>query len=215
MIRITIEDVRASADRLLSTVEELDEEALREPSALPNWTRADVLDHLTGAAHAYIRLLALARGTEQPPPRPDGLRASLDQLLTDAAAMPAESWETTVTALAGWRHPAWFTLNRCQRELETHHLDLDLGYALADWPAGYVRWALTDTIASLTARSFPVAKLTATDLNQSWPLSPTGPAVVAPAPTLLAWLAGRTPLSTTDPLPTPPPWPLPPTPGWG
>lgn len=47
--------------------------------------------------------------------------------------MPAERWNTLVSALAGWRHPAWFTLHCCRRELETHHVDLNLGYTTACW----------------------------------------------------------------------------------
>ncbi|MFE0462273.1 maleylpyruvate isomerase family mycothiol-dependent enzyme [Kitasatospora sp. NPDC058965] len=219
MIRITVEDVHASAERLLRAVEKLNPDDLRAPSALPGWTRADVVDHLTAAAHAYLRLLALARGADRPPARPDGLRASLDRLLADAAAMPADSWDTLVTALAGWQHPAWFVLHRCQRELETHHVDLDLDHTPADWPADYVRWALTDTVAGLAARDFPLGRITATDLDLSWPVAtttPDGPTVAAPGHALLGWLAGRTTLeAATGPLPTPPPWPLPPTPGWG
>lgn len=146
----------------------------------------------------------------------DDLRTGLDRLL-DAHAMPAERWPVLVTALAGWRHPAWFTLQRCRRELETHHVDLNLGYTTTRWPSGYVAWALDDTIASLTARGFPVARIRATDLDRAWTPAPTGPTVTGPGRSVLAWLAGRgtdPELSSDAPLPTPPRWPLPPTPGW-
>ncbi|ADI12547.1 hypothetical protein SBI_09429 [Streptomyces bingchenggensis BCW-1] len=131
--------------------------------------------------------------------------------------MPTERWPTLVTALAGWRHPAWYTLHRARRELETHHVDLNLGYTTTDWSTSYVIWALDDTIATLTARDFPIARIEATDLDRSWTLAPTVPAATGPGHALLAWLSGRGPAThlVSEPrLPTPPTWPLPPTPGW-
>ncbi|MER6123596.1 maleylpyruvate isomerase N-terminal domain-containing protein [Streptomyces sp. NPDC001795] len=145
------------------------------------------------------------------------LRGSVERLLDEATAVPAEPRPTPVTALAGRRHPAWFTLHRAWRELETHHVDLRLGHTTADWPVDYVTWALDGTIAALTARGFPVAHIEATDLNRAWSPAPTGPAVTGPGHVLLAWPTGRdghAGLQWDLPLPTPPAWPLPPAPGW-
>ncbi|MFD8378175.1 maleylpyruvate isomerase N-terminal domain-containing protein [Streptomyces sp. NPDC059679] len=145
------------------------------------------------------------------------LRRSLDRMLDEATAMPTERWPTLVTALAGRRHPAWYTLHRARRELKTHHVDLNLGYTTADWPTSYVTWALDDTIATLAARDFPIARIEAGDLDRSWTLAPTGPAATGPGHALLAWLSGRGPAThlVSEPHPpTPPTWPLPPTPGW-
>ncbi|MFF9819594.1 maleylpyruvate isomerase N-terminal domain-containing protein [Streptomyces sp. NPDC014006] len=117
------------------------------------------MTHLARSADAYGWLLILARTGREPWPRTDAaaldrvlhegaerdaaalaadLRGSLDRLLDEAEAMPANRHPTLVCALAGWRHPAWFTLCRAWRELETHHVDLDLGYSPADWPTDYV-----------------------------------------------------------------------------
>ncbi|MFJ8310015.1 MULTISPECIES: maleylpyruvate isomerase family mycothiol-dependent enzyme [unclassified Streptomyces] len=233
-----LDAVRGSAARLGDTLGGLTDRQAREPSALAGWSRGHVLTHLARSADVYRWLLTLARTDREPGPRADGpaleralregagrdaaelvgdVRGSLDRLLGEAAAMPTGRWATLVTALAGWRHPAWFTLHRAWRELETHHVDLSLGYTTADWPADYVAWALDSTVAALAALDFPVARIEATDLGRSWPLAPTGPTATGPSRDLLAWLSGRSTaacLPADHPLPTPPAWPLPPSPGW-
>ncbi|MFB7756141.1 maleylpyruvate isomerase family mycothiol-dependent enzyme [Streptomyces sp. NPDC056121] len=237
-IDLLLDDIRGSVARVGAALDSLTDLQAREPSALLGWSRGHVITHLARSADVYRWLLALARAGTEPGPRADAatldralregaercagelvadLRGSLDRLLDEAEAMPAERWPHLVTALAGWRHPAWFTLHRCRRELETHHVDLNLGYAAADWPSGYVTWALDDTVAALTARNFPVARIQATDLDRAWTLAPTGPTVTGAGHALLAWLTGRGPdthLRSNAPPPTPPSWPLPPTPGW-
>ncbi|MGC4985619.1 maleylpyruvate isomerase family mycothiol-dependent enzyme [Streptomyces sp. DT193] len=237
-IDLLLDEIRASVARVGTGLGSLTHLQAREPSALPGWSRGHVITHLARSADVYRWLLTLARTGTEPGPRANAavldralregaersagelvadLRGSLDRLLDEARAMPAERWFTLVTALAGWRHPAWFTLQRCRRELETHHVDLNLGYTTADWPSDYVTWALDDTVAALTARGFPVARIRATDLDRAWTPAPAGPTVTGSGRSILAWLTGRgtdTPLRSDVPLPTPPRWPLPPTPGW-
>ncbi|MFJ9615226.1 maleylpyruvate isomerase family mycothiol-dependent enzyme [Streptomyces noursei] len=237
-ISALLDDVRASAARLATTLDALTDLKAREPSALPGWSRGHVITHLARSADAYHWLLTLARTGVEPGPRADAatldralrvgaardaaelvadLRGSLNRLFDEAGAMPSGRWPTLVSALAGWRHPAWFTLHRAWRELETHHVDLNLGYTSINWPARYVIWALDETVAALAARAFPVARVEATDLDRAWTLAPTGPTVTGPGHALLAWFCGRGPdtlLRSDRQLPTPPAWPLPPTPGW-
>ncbi|MFI9269495.1 maleylpyruvate isomerase family mycothiol-dependent enzyme [Kitasatospora sp. NPDC052896] len=226
--------VARSGDRLTAALDRLTDPDVRAPSTLPGWTRGHVITHVAGAVDAYVWLLGLARTGEAPGPRGDAaslaeavergsarsagelagdLRGRLARLAEEAAAMPPAAWDTLVPALAGWRHPAWFTLHRCWRELETHHVDLDLGRRPADWPDAYVRWALDDTLDGLRARGFAAGWVEATDLGRRWELSPGGPGVAAPGHALLGWLAGRAPAPGPD-LPAPPAWPLPPYPGW-
>ncbi|MGX1549237.1 maleylpyruvate isomerase family mycothiol-dependent enzyme [Streptomyces adustus] len=235
---LLLDETRASVARVCVGLGSLTGLQAREPSALPGWSRGHVITHLARSADVYRWLPALARTGTEPGPRADAavldralregaersagelaadLRGSLDRLLDEAQSTPTEHWFVLVTALAGWRHPAWFTLQRCRRELETHHVDLDLGYTTADWPSGYVTWALDDTIATLTTRDFPVARIQATDLDRAWTLAPSGATVTGPGHAILTWLAGRGPdtrLRSDVPLPTPSRWPLPPTPGW-
>lgn len=233
-----IGEITRSSARLADTLAALTDADLRAPSTLPTWTCGHVIAHLARSADAYLWLLAVARTGAAPSPRADAealrlaveegaalpaaelvtdVRTRLARLAEEAASMPTRAWGNLVTALAGWRHPAWYTLHRCWRELETHHVDLDAGYRTTDWPAVYVTWALDDTMATLTARGFPVARVEAVDLGRSWILSPTGPVVTGPGHDLLGWLSGRAssaPPSSDRRLPAPPTWPLPPTPGW-
>ncbi|MFF4186674.1 maleylpyruvate isomerase family mycothiol-dependent enzyme [Streptomyces sp. NPDC001691] len=233
-----LDQVRGSAARLVAALAPLTDLQAREASALEGWSRGHVITHLARSADVYRWLLALARTGTEPGPRADAatleralregagrgaselvadLGVSLDRLLDEAASLPVERWATLVSALAGWRHPAWFTLHRCLRELETHHVDLSVGYTAANWPVDYVGWELDGAVSALAARRFPLARIHAEDLGRSWVLSANGPTVTGPGHAVLSWLAGR----GTDPrlhwdlpLPTPPKWPLPPVPGW-
>ncbi|MFE9422001.1 maleylpyruvate isomerase family mycothiol-dependent enzyme [Kitasatospora sp. NPDC006697] len=234
-----LHEVRDSAARLGAALDGLTDDQARGPSALDGWSRGHVITHLARSADVYRWLLALARTGTEPGPRADGatldralregagrgaaelaadLRESLRLLLAEAAAMPADRWPVLLTALAGWRHPAWFVLQRARREFETHHADLELGYGSADWPSSYVGWALDQTAATLAAAAVPVRRIEATDLGRGWSPAATGPTVSGPGHALLAWLAGRadgTALRSDAPLPAVPRWPAAPAPGWG
>jgi maleylpyruvate isomerase len=230
--------VSAAADRFVQAAADLTDDQARAAAALPGWTRGHVLTHVARSADVYRWLLELARTGTEPGPRADGasldralregagrpaavlaadLRTSLEAMVAAAAAMPDDRWSTLVTALAGWRHPAWFVLRRAQRELETHHLDLAVGYTSADWPEEYVRWALDGTLAALAARGCPLARVTAPDLGRAWDLGADGATVSGPGYAVLAWLSGRADGAALDadrPLPVLPAWPQPPVPGW-
>ncbi|MER6332139.1 maleylpyruvate isomerase family mycothiol-dependent enzyme [Streptomyces sp. NPDC001034] len=235
-----VEDVARSADRLVSAALALSEAALRAPSGLPGWTRGHVLAHVAYSADAYTWLLGLARTGREPGPRADAttvardavlpaerladrLRTGLDRFTNGARALPAPAWGRPVPALAGWRHPAWYLLLRCLREVETHHLDLAVGHGTEHWPDRYVGWALDDTLTTLGARGFPVASVEAVDLGRRWTVSATGPDVTGEGHRVLGWLTGRLPadglrtdaLTPASVLPAPPAWPQPPLPGWG
>ena len=79
-------------------------------------------------------------------------------------------------------------------------------------------WALDDTLGTLAAQAFPIARVEATDLARTWTVSGTGPAVCGSGHAVLSWLSGRCggdALGQGPGLPTPPVWPQPPRPGWG
>jgi maleylpyruvate isomerase len=228
-----IDEITRSGDRLAASVSALTDADVRAPAALPGWTRGHVVAHVTCSVHAYLWMLALARTGTEPGPRAtgaqlardmqesavlpaaaltEGLSTALAGLRRAAEAMPESAWDTEVTALAGWPHPARYVLNRAWREFETHHVDLDTGYRPADWPSAYVAWALDDTLAAWTEREVPVHRVHAVDLGRGWTVSALGPAVSGPGHALLGWLAGRTgpdALTHDGPLPVPPAWPLP------
>ncbi|MEY9843022.1 maleylpyruvate isomerase family mycothiol-dependent enzyme [Streptacidiphilus sp. MAP5-3] len=262
-MREIIDEVRRSLDGFAGQLDGMSDDEVRAPSALAGWNRSQVVVHVARAAEAYQWLVTLAATGREPGPRADGaalaravaegadhgaaalaadLRGSVGGLLDLAATVPAERWEVLVTALGGYRHPAWFTLYRCWRELEHHRVDLAADYSPADWPAAYVTWALDSTAPGLAARDFPVTRIEATDLGREWQLSAAAsdPVVTGPGHALLGWLSGRSGKPGAEPgaelgaesggklaaelavtgadgatLPTPPPWPLPPTPAWG
>ncbi|MEU2716374.1 maleylpyruvate isomerase family mycothiol-dependent enzyme [Streptomyces sp. NPDC007205] len=237
-----VEDVVRSGARLVRAAAGLSDAGLRAASGLPGWTRGHVLAHVVHSVDAYVWLLLLAHTGRAPGPRADAaalsaaverdaalsadglatrLEGSLDRFAARARTMPDHAWDRLVPALAGWRHPAWYLLLRCLRELETHHLDLGVGHGTEQWPDRYVSWALDDTLATLRAQSFPLASVQAVDLGRSWPVSADGPSVAGAGHQVLGWLSGRTPagaLTADRPahlLPRPPAWPRPPLPGWG
>ncbi|MER5642113.1 maleylpyruvate isomerase family mycothiol-dependent enzyme [Kitasatospora sp. NPDC002227] len=231
IIRLAANVVR-SGERMALTLEGLTEEQVREPSGLAGCSRGWVASHVVRSVEAYQWLLGLAATGTEPGPRLSGaeigqaveagagrsgavladeLRGRLGELAGLAGELSQERWEYLVTALAGWRHPAWYTLYRCWREFETHHADLAAGYGPADWPEAYVRWALEDTLAALTAREVQLGVVEATDLGLRWETG-AGPGLAAPGWSLLARLAGR---SAEGPAIELPAWPLPPAPGWG
>ncbi|WP_225095886.1 maleylpyruvate isomerase family mycothiol-dependent enzyme [Streptomyces sp. CoH27] len=237
-----VADVVRSGDRLVRSAAALSDAGLRAPSGLPGWTRGHVLAHVAHSADAYVWLLRLARTGREPGPRADPatlaaalkrdaalsadpltalLRESLDRFTAQARAMPAPAWDRPVAALAGWRHPAWYLLLRCLRELETHHFDLGVGHGTEQWPDAYVSWALDDTLGTLRTQGFPLASVEAPDLGRRWAVAADGPSVAGAGHQVLGWLTGRLPagvLTTGHParlLPDPPAWPQPPLPGWG
>ncbi|MGW3063206.1 maleylpyruvate isomerase family mycothiol-dependent enzyme [Streptomyces sp. NPDC001130] len=237
-----IEDVVCSGDRLVRAAARLSDGGLRAPSELPGWTRGHVLAHVAHSVDAYVWLLRLAHTGREPSPRADAatlsaavgrdatlsadrlvarLRESLDRFAAQARTTPAPAWDRLVPALAGWRHPAWYLLLRCLRELETHHLDLGVGHRTDQWPDAYVSWALDDTLATLRAQDFPLTSVEAVDLGRRWPMAARGPSVAGAGHQVLGWLSGRTPADTLTcdrpehRLPRPPAWPQPPLPGWG
>ncbi|MEU6593622.1 maleylpyruvate isomerase N-terminal domain-containing protein [Streptomyces sp. NPDC046881] len=201
-----------------------------------------MLAHVRHSVDACLWLLRLARTGRAPGPRPDAaapaaaverdavlpagrlaglLRESLDRFTGEADGTPAAAWDRLVPAPAGRRHPAWYLLLRCLRELETHHLDLGVGYGSEDWPERYVRWALDDTLGTLRERGFPLASVAATDLGINRALADEGPSVAGAGHRLLGRRTGRLTAEglavdgTAGSPPRPPAWPQPPLPGWG
>ncbi|MGW2693105.1 maleylpyruvate isomerase family mycothiol-dependent enzyme [Streptomyces sp. NPDC001296] len=227
-----LDALRGSAARLAAGLGELTGLQAREPSALAGWSRGHVITHLTRSADAYRWLLHLARTGIEPGPRADGpalararregagrdaatlvadLHKSVDRLLDEATAMPIGRWSALVTALAGRRHPASFTLHRARREREIDHADLSLGHTTADWPVDFVIWALDDTVAALTARDFPPRPARGTRPRPCLVARPDRPDGhrFGPCPPRLArrrgaGRGGDTALRSELPLPTPP-----------
>lgn len=199
-----------ATDRLLDTVDTLDEAAVAEPSALPGWTRGHVLTHLARNADALVNVLQgrpmypsdaardgdIDAGAGRPlaDQRRD-VRASADRLAATAAGLTAEQWQTTVTLRHGVTDRAESVPFRRWLEVELHHVDLATGRTVHDLPGAFVDRALE----YLTRRFADRAEVPAVELRgedgRSWHTGGSGgPRVVVAGPpaALVGWLSGRT-----------------------
>jgi maleylpyruvate isomerase len=218
-------------DRLVGA---LPDDALREPSALPGWTRAHVVAHIARNAEALTRLASWARtGLETPmypsrEARAEDIEASSKasaQTLRDELTSTARDLDAALAALGpeGWRAMVRSALDRPLpavevpwmrvREVWLHAVDLDAGARMADLPAEVVDALLDDATETLSAREgCPSAVLAPNDREQQWSLGPPGSAVEleGTAAALLGWLVGRTDgdgvSAAGGVLPAPPRW---------
>lgn len=228
--------VTAATERLVATAATLDDQALRAPSLCPGWTRAHVLAHVARNADALTNLLTWARTGRENPMYPsaeartadieagarwsaaellDDLNASADRFTKAVMDMPDHGWEQAVRLGAAGRGDSvpgrrvlWLRL----RELEIHHADLDAGYGPADWPDGFVRRAMDETVRAFGRRDDVPAIAVAADGAAAEPLGTDATVTVSgAAASLLGWLTGR---SAGDDLTVDPPQALPPLPSW-
>jgi maleylpyruvate isomerase len=199
--------LRQSHARLEASLARLTEEQARGASRLPGWSRGHVVTHLCRNADALHRLaVGVVSGVaaEMYPGGPDARDAAIAEgadrpatllvadhdfagarLLADLRLLPSELLDTPVR----WRRPitARDLATMRWREIEIHHLDLDLGYSAADWPPSFVEATL--------GTQLPELRKTGTDVEVP----------DLPSHELLAWLVGR---PTRTGLPDIPTWPF-------
>jgi maleylpyruvate isomerase len=226
---------------LIAAAEELDDQAVHEPSLLPHWTRAHVLSHVARNADGLRNLLTWAATGDRCEMYPSraardeaidtgaardcaaivaDLRESAERFTEQAARLSADHWTALVERRLGGPQPAirvpWWRLD----EVLVHHVDLDTGYTPAHWPAMYTGPALEVAAARFSNPVYitdsPVFRLHAedTDLRVGVRCSPgdeTVPEMSGPEPALLGWLIGR---SSGDGLDVQPHGPLPALPAW-
>jgi len=231
----SLDEMAACTDRLLESVDRLDDQGLREPSLLPGWTRGHVLTHLARNADGLVNLVLSARDGQPremyvggPAGREADIAAGADRHIGDMRLDLSDSAEQLLEAFAedfgpeardrevtmnsgasayGWEIP----LLRV-REVEIHHVDLDAGYTPADWTPQFATRTL-DQLAPFfrEARDCPVGTLVASDGDGRWEVAADGPALTGPTTELVAWLTGRRDgraLSIDGPgdVPAAPPW---------
>jgi maleylpyruvate isomerase len=236
-VALAVDEIDAASDRLLDAVSALPDDALRAPSALPGWTRGHVVTHVARNAEALLNLLHTAATGQHRPMYPsmaarnDAIQAGsgrgteeIAQDLAVAAAefsdaarsMPLEKWNEEVTLITGRVIRARWLLPARMREVEFHHVDLDVGYTPANWDLGFVRACLDEYVASMSGREgMPDLTLRATDGRSPdvWAVRGAGvpQLVTGPRQALLAWVSGRgkgAGLQTGDGgLPALPSWP--------
>jgi len=183
----------ASHARLVADVANMSENNVREPSRLPNWSRAHLITHLARNADSFSWLVDGARLGERRQQYPEvGMRDR--DIAAGSTRSRSELYEDLALALEGLE-VAWSKLGDDQwtivqdgssgelemseivfrrlREVEIHHVDLDVGYSASDWPALYVEGELRRQLERLPGR--------------------------ADHTSLVAWLVGRSDVPEFDP----------------
>ena len=198
----------------------LDDETMRAPSLLPEWSVGHVLTHVARNADSFGRVLEAARDGEVSAQYPGG-QASRDadieagaartaaEILADLASSDARLEE----ALAATTEDVWSTgaqlrgdsvvtisdlpLRRWQ-EVEVHRVDLGLGYGPEQWPERFVERRLEVMLPGLATR-LPAGMALELRVDDRPPLvvgdGPVEARVQRPSHAVLAWLYGR----STDP----------------
>jgi maleylpyruvate isomerase len=207
-----LELLAEASQRLIRTVDRMEDAAWAQPSALPGWSRAHVVAHLTLNAEGLAGVLGGIVSNEPLPmyasqeardrdiedlaeSDPQVLRTRLMAATTDFAdaltALPPDAWETKVERVPGGRtFRAGSIPDMRLRELEIHHADLDAGYSRADWSPGFAGMV----IDSMTKREAAETSFTvrATDTDRTWTFGAGGgPTVSGTTADLAWWLTGR------------------------
>ncbi|MFE0376905.1 maleylpyruvate isomerase family mycothiol-dependent enzyme [Streptomyces inhibens] len=224
-------EIDAAADRLLAGLAALDDHDIAAPSLLPGWTRGHVLCHLARQAPALERLLEWARtGVETPQYASRRARdaeietgahrpvAALVADVRETAAhfrrtveeLPAPAWQATIRPFTGELCTPRRILVIRVRELELHHVDLDIGYGFADIPASARQTILADVLGYYAeAEDVPDFMLRDGAGALLGRFGTGGPVVSGTPADGLAWLAGRSDgarLAATAELPVLPRW---------
>ena len=174
---VEIEGCRRSHRVLLDRLAGLTEDAVRQPSLLPGWSVAHVLAHIARNADSVVRRLQGAiddRMVDQYAGGKHGRAAEIDEsaarpaddLLDDvrstAAAVdgiiervPDDAWGRLSRTVGGDERPADYVVWTRWREVETHHVDLGLGYRPAQWPDPLVTRWLAEVLPALPDRADP------------------------------------------------------------
>jgi maleylpyruvate isomerase len=168
-----IELCKASHQRFLATAEKLTDETAKRPSLLPGWTVGYVLTHVARNADGHARRLEGALEGREVARYPGGPKQREDEIEKGATRPAAELkkdvagsierleavWDRSVAAgwpnsnlLAGDKFSTSGSPVRRLREVEVHHVDLNLGYTPADWPDEYLQWELPRALDGLAER---------------------------------------------------------------
>jgi maleylpyruvate isomerase len=207
--------VAESTRRFVDAVSALSDDEVVGATLIPPWTRGHVITHIARAADSYRRLLAGAIEGVEAPQYPSmqwradqieaGARRTVSELVEDVIdssarfermmrTLPDPARAAKVRMRPGeLRDPSALPLIRL-RELEVHHVDLDVCYTFADIVPGVAVWIIDDILMELRRRD-PVRplRLKSTDTELTRELGIGGPLITGSQVDLLAWLSGRTP----------------------
>lgn len=233
-VDVTLPWMGAGTALFARAVGALPDDALRDPSSLPGWSRAHVIAHVARNAEALGRLATWARTGIETPMYPgveerakeievssqapvDTLRAELmttaDDLDAALAVLRDDQWNAEVRSALGRAIPAteipWMRV----REVWLHAVDLDAGVGMAEVAPDVVDSLLDDVTEVLSSRDgCPSARLVPADRDQAWLLGDGDDRIEVrgAASDLLGWLIGRPGAegltTATGDLPVPPRW---------
>jgi maleylpyruvate isomerase len=204
-----------ATQRLVRTVDGLDDAELGAPSGLPDWTRAHVVAHLALNAEGLARVLRSriegdpttmypsdeARSTDIED-LAGGDRSELRErfmagttVLNDAVDhFPDEWWPETFERTPGGRVIRYAAIPGMRlREIEIHHVDLAAGFTPTGWSDAFAAHLVTAMVKRHP--SDEAFRVLATDLARSWEVGddPDETTVSGPVGDLAWWLTGRPP----------------------
>lgn len=151
----------------------LTDDDFRSPSLLPRYSRGHVVTHLANKARAHVEVFGgpakdevrhlHADGYDPDAAAEAGASRSASELLTDleqSLRSLEAAWESLDDALwvrpgimmAGPRTMAEIVAHHL-RNIEVHHVDLDIGYRPSDWPSIFVEGELARRLRSLPDRA--------------------------------------------------------------
>ena len=168
-----IDACRTAHQRLLTGLAPLSDDDLRAPSLLPDYSRAHVVAHVINKTNPHVSLFAGPPAGEVRRLHPDGhdtdhaadagarrsapelradLERSFEQLEAAWAALEDSLWERQAIMTPGPRTMDEIVAHHL-RNVEVHHVDLDIGYRPSDWPACFVERELAKRLRGLPDRT--------------------------------------------------------------
>jgi len=168
-----IDACRTSHRQLLAGLTPLTDDDFRSPSLLPRYSRGHVVTHLANKTKAHVLLFGGPAAGEIRRLHPDGYDPDLaadagagrsaTEICTDLAqsfelleaawdALDDTMWNRPGIMTAGPRTMAEIVTHHL-RNVEVHHVDLDIGYQVSDWPSILVEGELAKRLCSLPNRA--------------------------------------------------------------
>ena len=210
-----IDETLLATTRYLQALTVLDEDSVRRPSLLPDWSRAHVVAHLSRNADAFTRVLGQVAAGE-----PASMYASneardadiadtverldLAGLVEDALASTARLTEAlwaceadpdapyTRVPGADRSFPLHTVGPRRRAEVEIHHSDPGTGYEPSTWPSDFSSHMVKQRQDELAQAGGPSMVLSSTDVSGLWKFGDgQGPEILGTVGDLAWWLVGR------------------------
>jgi maleylpyruvate isomerase len=198
----------------LEALSRLYDSELREPTALPGWTRAHLLAHVGFNARALQRLASWARTGERNPmyTSPEQRVAEIEDgatwdvsrvrnlvvtsasdLAADLDSLTDEQWRAEVVTAQGRTVQATELPWMRTREVWIHAVDLGARVSFDDFPADLCVALIDDVTARRSAQGKDVALRLQSDDGKTWDVAGAGEPVVVSGSVqqLAAWLTGR------------------------